>query len=251
MNKNTTILIGAIVVLAIGLGAYVTMYSPSSSDESFLTQSARRWTRSLVGSSTKPASQSTPPIQAVPQPECDPAAITSTIKELSTKDINPKIPELEWWSTKTFEQCVDLNWCYWYEVKNTQTLVNKDGLIVWLFIDNEYPLGHNVSFNNPNVILSANADINRIYTTINKSWCYTFTITKPEYGYEWWDLCLRNHIEIFNFPQLEKILANNTFNGRKWPVSENIGNKYTCFNRDNPNIWEQVPNTPTAPDDGM
>jgi hypothetical protein len=41
MNKNTTILLGAIAVLAIGAGAYVSMSSPSSSDKSFSTQSVR------------------------------------------------------------------------------------------------------------------------------------------------------------------------------------------------------------------
>lgn len=250
MNKNTTILLGAIAVLAIGAGAYVSMSSPSSSDESFLTQSARRWTRSLIGSSTKPVSQSTPPIQEVPQPECDPSKISSTIKEISTTDINPKTPELEWWSTKTFEQCVDLNWCYWYEVKNTNRLIN---MIPWNYLGltvNNVSWSHSISFDNPNIIQSANND--RVYTTINKSGCYTFTITKMVSAYEFKELCLENRLEVFKMPQWEKILENirKRWN-RKWTISENLGSELTCFNRDNPNLAEQAPNFPTATDDGM
>jgi hypothetical protein len=246
MNKNTTILLGAIAVLAIGAGAYVSMSSPSSSDKSFSTQSVRWWTRSLVGSSTKPVSQSTPPIQAVPQPECDPSAITSTIKELSTKDINPKTPELEWWSTKTFEQCVDLNWCYWYEVKNTNRLIN---MIHWNYIGltvNNESWSHNISFDNPNIIQSANND-DKVYTTFNKSGCYTFTITKMVINHEWKELCLENTLEVFNFPAWEKILQNTNRYWWKWPISESLGSRLTCFNRDNPNLAEQAPTS----DDGM
>lgn len=40
MNKNTTILLGAIAVLAIGVGAYVSM--SSSTNEGFTTQSVRK-----------------------------------------------------------------------------------------------------------------------------------------------------------------------------------------------------------------
>jgi hypothetical protein len=252
MNKNTTILIGAIAVLAIGAGAYVTMSSPSSSDKSFSTQSVRWGTRSLGGGTTIQSKSTTTKIttdtsRGVPTLQgwdgdalsCDTSTITSSLKLVSIKDSNTKTPQLEKWSTVTFRQCLDLWDC-------TQEEINK---YIKIYITPRNTYGHELIHTNTKDAIFSDLFINwwiSYWSVIGISnliwWCIEFSVTlSKELSNE---ICMTSDIYVFDGLTKEEVdwnfYTNSQYNFQ--PYSQ-------CFNLNTQ--AEQAPNTPTAIGDSM
>jgi hypothetical protein len=249
MNKNTTILLGVIAVLAIGAGAYVSMSKPSQ--EWFSTQSVRWGTRSLAGGTTFQSKSATTKTttdtsRGVPTSNwwdwdalsCDTSTITSSLKLVSINDSNPKTSQLEKWSTVTFRQCLDLWDCpdshiqfdYFPDNQHHNQNIFKTDIL------NEYDFIQKIKFNGRPYSMSILS---------MESWCFDIVITINE-NVDLKELCLISIVKIMD-ENRNFIEHWNLLDGiKKYP---NIQSVDTCF--DINTQAEQVPNTPTAIGDSM
>lgn len=250
MNKNTTILLSAIAVLAIGAGAYVSMSKPSQ--EWFSTQSVRWGTRSLGGGTTFQSKTTTTKTtidtsREVPTSQgwdedalsCDTSTITSSLKLVSIKDSNTKTSQLEKWSTLTFRQCLDLWDC-------TQEEINK---YIKINITPRNTYNHKLIYTNTKDAIFSDLFVNywiSYWSVISISnliwWCIEFSVTLSEELSN--EICMTSDIYVFDGLTKEEVdwnfYTNSQYNFQ--PYSQ-------CFDI-NTQI-EQAPNTPTAIGDSM